>query len=209
MAKKSKKLYDNSQTFMRGSFTTPKCQCIWPSLDEKNKISKKYEISTLVEDTPEWNEVINSLIEFQNKCLEQNGEGPVDELLCLKDVVAYNEEEEDWEPNGESRLIFKSAESSKFRVVGPNRKDIDPEKVSGGATGGDIVRVNGTAAFGYFGKEPYVTLYINAVQWIEGNGPSGVSAFDDETGGEDEQEESEPFEDEAKEVDHDAIGDLA
>lgn len=205
MAKKAKKARGNSQTYMKGSFTTPKGQCIWPSLGEINETSQKYEISALVEDTPAWQAIIDQLLKFQNDCLEQNGEKPQDKLLCLKDVVSYNEEEEEWEPTGEKRLIFKSADADKFDVVGPDRKPIDPERVSGGSTGGDIVRINGTAAFGYFGPAPYVTLYLKAVQWIEGSGPSGVSAFDDETGGEGEDDEA-PFDNE--EVDHDAV-DLA
>lgn len=208
MAKKTtkKKARGNSQSYMKGSFTTPKCQCIWPSLAEANETSSKYEISVLVEDTPEWESIIGQLLEFQNEQLEANGEKPQDELLCLKDVVSYNEEEEEWEPTGDKRLIFKSASADKFDVVGPDRKPIDPESVGGNSTGGDIVRVNGAAAFGFFGTAPYVTLYLKAVQRIEGNGPSGVSAFDDETGGEGAEEA--PFSDEPQ-VDHGDVGDLA
>ena len=95
MAKKKKKSKGNSQTYMKGSFTTPKGPCIWPSLDEVNDTSNKYEISALVEDTPEWKAIIEQLVEFQNEQLEASGEKPQDELLCLKDVVAYNEEEEE------------------------------------------------------------------------------------------------------------------
>jgi hypothetical protein len=43
---------------------------------------------------------------------------------------------------------------------------------------GDIVRVNGQAAFGYMKGDPYVTLYLNAVQHISGGGAGGVDAFD-------------------------------
>lgn len=204
MAKKTKKS-SPSQTYMKGNFTTPKCEAIWPSLGEINETSQKFEISTLIEDTKEWKDLLASILEFQNECLERDGNKPQDTLLCVKDVVAFNEEDEEWEPNGESRLIFKSLSADKFSVVGPDRQPIEPDLVSGGSTGGDTVRVNGTAAFGYFGKAPYVTLYLKAVQRISGGGASGVAAFDDETG---EAGEDAPFEDEGS-VDHGAVGDLA
>jgi len=187
------------QTYNKTSTVTPKGEAIWPALVTPDEQSDKFQIGVeVVEGSSEWEPVLSQLLSFQNKCLREAGEDESDSLLCLKPIKEKDEKTEKYVDKGRRQIIFKSADRSKFKVVGADKKPFDDE-VNFGAT----VRVNGTAAFGFMKSDPYVTLYINAVQVIENGSSSGVDAFDDETGGSDEG--SDGLNDE---TDHDSV-DLA
>jgi hypothetical protein len=182
MAKKVNQHYAPFKT------TTPKVEFYYNNLSEPDQFSEKYDIGVYA-DSEDMQPVINRLVEWQNECLEKEGLKPEDTLLCLKDEKSKDEATGKYtNPTGRTLIFFKSADQSKFSVVGPNKKPIDPSTVGKG----DLGRVNGQAAFGMMKGDPYVTLYLNAVQLIESGGANGVDAFDDETGGEDNA----PFNDE-------------
>jgi hypothetical protein len=135
----------------------------------------KYDIGVVMDDSKECRAMIQSLVDFQNQQLEKDGHDPVPTLLCLKDEKAKDEVTGKWtEATGRKLLFFKSTDKSRFAVVGPDKRPMDAASISKG----DIVRVNGQAAFGYMKGDPYVTLYLNAVQHISGGGAGGVDAFD-------------------------------
>ena len=191
MAKKVQQQYAPFKT------TTPKLESYYHNLVTPDDYNEKYDIGVVMDDSPDCRAMLKALVDFQNEQLEKDGRDTLDTLLCLKDEKSKNEATGKWEDKtGRKLLFFKSAQKSKFAVVGPNKLPMDPEGISKG----DTVRVNGQAAFGYMKGDPYVTLYLNAVQHIAGGGASGVSAFDDESGG---TEEAAPFSDET--VDHGAV----
>ena len=174
------------QIYMNGNITTPRGVAIFPNLETTDQYSEKYQIRVAVEDTPEWNATIKKLLDFQNTELQKSGEDPQDALLCLKDEMVKQEGSDKKVPSGRQFLTFKSADRSKFSVVGPDKRTLGRE-IAHGAT----VRVNGSAAFGFMRDDPYVTLYLSAVQEIEAGTVGGVDAFDDESGG-----DGAPFDDE-------------
>lgn len=185
MAKKVQQQYAPFKT------TTPKLEAWFCNLTEPDEFSNKYDASVVMDDSPECQAMLKQLTDWQNEQLVKDGRDPEDTLLCLKPEKSKNETTEKWEnPTGRYLLFFKSADKSKFTVVGPDKKPVSASKVSKGST----IRINGQAAFGYMKGDPYVTLYLNAVQWIEGGGGvGGVDAFDDESGG----DEDAPFSDES------------
>lgn len=177
MAKKTQMTYAPFKT------TTPRLESYYHNLTKPDDYNDKYDIGVVVDDTPECQEMVQKLLDFQNENLEKDGKEPLESLVCLKVEKTKDEGTGKYtNPTGRMLLFFKAASPDRFRIVGPDKQGIDGGKINKG----DIVRVNGQAAFGYFQGKPFVTLYLNAVQLIEGGGGSGVDAFDDETGGDTE-----------------------
>jgi len=170
---KTKQTYSNTNT------VTPKAQAIWPCLSEPDEYSEKYQIGVEVdENDPAWEPVLKSLLDFQNDCLRAAGEDTQDTLIALKPIREKNEKTDKYEDTGRRQLIFKQADRNKVKVVGADKSPFT-ETVNHGA----VVRVNGQPAFGFMKGDPYVTLYLSAVQVIENGSAAGVDAFDDETDG--------------------------
>lgn len=189
MAKKS------AMKYAKFNVPTPKLEASFPSLDVHDEFSKRYQIKIIMDESSECQAMLEKLLNFQNECLEEDGKAPLDTLLGLKDEMSKNEKTEEWDiPTGRQFLVFHSKYEDKFSVVGPDKRPIDPASVNGR----DTVRVNGKPAFGYMAGKPFVTLYLKAVQLISSGGPSGVDAFDDETGGETEGDV--PFNDETSDT---------
>jgi len=171
---KSKMTYAGFKT------TTPPLEASFPSLDKPDEVNDKYGLKVIMNDTPECQAMIDRLLVFQNENLEKDGKPTQDTLFAVKPEMSKNEKSGEWDvPTGREFMIFHSKFQDKFAVVGANKQPINPSSVSGG----DMVRVNGQAAFGYFRGDMFVTLYLNAVQLISSGGAGGVDAFDDETGG--------------------------
>jgi hypothetical protein len=169
MAKKVQQQYAPFKT------TTPKLESYYHNLVTPDDYNDKYDIGVVMDDSKECRAMIQSLVDFQNQQLEKDGHDPIPTLLCLKDEKAKDEVTGKWtEATGRKLLFFKSTDKSRFAVVGPDKRPMDATSISKG----DIVRVNGQAAFGYMKGDPYVTLYLNAVQHISGGGAGGVDAFD-------------------------------
>jgi hypothetical protein len=188
MAAKPKQVYAPFKT------TTPKLESYYHNLTEPDQYSDKYDIGVVIDDSPECKDMVDRLIAFQNECLDKDGRDMEEDLICLKDEKEKDEATGKWTvKTGRKLLFFKSAEQSKFDVVGPDKKPIDPQSFGKGST----VRVNGGAAYGTMQGKPYITLYLNAVQLIVSSGSGGVDAFDDETEG---QQDETPFSNESDDV---------
>lgn len=176
MAKKVQQQYAKFKT------TTPKLESYYHNLVEPDSYNDKYDIGVVVDDTPECQAMVQQLLDFQNENLEKDGRDTQDTLICLKPEKTKDDATGKWtNETGRMLLFFKSTSQDKFSVVGPNKYVIDASTIGKG----DIVRVNGQAAFGYMQGKPYVTLYLNAVQLVTSGGSGGVAAFDDESDGDD------------------------
>lgn len=184
MAKKPQMTYASFKT------TTPKLESYYHNLVTPDAYNDKYDIGVVVDDSPECQAMVKQLLDFQNENLEKDGRETSDTLMCLKAEKAKDEVTGKWtEATGRILLFFKSNNPNNFAVVGANKLPYDASQISKG----DIVRVNGQAAFGYMSGKHYVTLYLNAVQHISGSGAGGVDAFSNESG-----EEAPVFSDETE-----------
>ena len=173
MAKKVKQQYGPQ-------IPSPKLSASFQSLVNPDQYSDKYEACVAIDDTPECQAFVQKIVKFQNEQLVKDGRDPVDRPLCLKDEMSKNEQTGKWDaPTGRKVLYYKQADRNKFVVVGPDKKPIDPSIIRMN----DTIRVNGQVAFGYMKGEPYLTIYLSAVQYLGSSGPSGVDAFDDESDG--------------------------
>ncbi len=160
--------------------TTPKVEAYYHNLVTPDEESDKYDCGVVIDDSPELQEQLDKLLEFQNEELQKAGEDTRDTLLCLKDEKSKDENTGKWTvKTGRKLLFFKSGSRDKFVVVGPDKKPIDPSTIAKG----DTIRVNAQPIFGFMKGDPYVSFWLNAVQLVESGGVSGVDAFDDETGG--------------------------
>lgn len=169
----------SQMVYAKFKITTPALEASFPSLSEVDEYSQKYQIKVIMDETSQCQAMLKKLLDFQNDCLEVDGKARQDDLFGLKSEMSKNEKTEEWDvPTGRTFLTFKSANQSKFDVVGPNARTIDGSTVGGG----DKVHVKGQAAFGYFQKSHFVTLYLNGVQLVSSGG--GGSSFEDLTGGE-------------------------
>lgn len=160
--------------------TTPKMEAGFQSLVQPDDFNDKYEACVVIDDTPECKAMLKVLKDFQDQNLKKDGRDPVDRLLCAKPEKAKDEKTGKWTAEtGRELLFFKQANRDKFSIVGPDKRPVEASVISKG----DTIRVNGQCAFGYMKGDPYLTLYLNAVQWVSGGGASGVDAFDDESDG--------------------------
>lgn len=165
------------QKYMSKKVATPKLEAGFCNIKEKNETSDRYEVSVVVDDSPACQALLDSIVEFQNECLEADGREPIDEALCLRDEMAKNEKTGRWDKKtGRQLLTFHSTEKTndKMLILGPDKKPINENKIMRGAT----LRVVGQPAFGYFGKDPYITLYCGVIQYISGGGTSGAELLD-------------------------------
>ena len=166
------------QTYAPFPTVTPKIEAWFCNLTEPDQYNEKYDVGIVVDDSPACQAMIDKLVTFQNDQLTKDGRDTEDTLLCLKDEKTKNDVTGKWEDlTGRKLLFFKTRDMSKVGVVGADKKPTDPANIRKG----DTVRVSGQAAFGYMKGDPYLTLYLNAVQHVEGGGASGVDAFDIET----------------------------
>lgn len=168
------------QKYLPKKVATPKLEAGFCNIKEKSETTDRYELSVVVDDSPECQALIDTLVDFQNKCLDEDGHDAIEDPLFIKDEMSKNEKSGRWDvKTGRKLLTFHTSDKDKLQILGPDKKPISEDKIIRGAT----VRIVGQPAFGYFGRDPYVTLYCSVIQYISGGGTSGAELLDVEDEG--------------------------
>ena len=159
MAKKQKNYDDVMTPFVFPAGTTGFSHLMKP--DEFPEGVFKYKVQVNIGDTPEWEETIKKLQQFQDDRSVANGKAPKP-LTCIQTK------------NGVKYLEFHSY--NKQPVVDKNNQPYDEEPWRG-----SIVRVFSQPEY-YSGFGGGITLYMNKVQVVEntknsGGGPSREDPF--------------------------------
>lgn len=164
--------------------TTPKGKSLYAHLVEPDvytaggNSSESWKINVVIEDTPEWDELIQKLLTFENSVRAVEALDPVDSPECIKE-----------NKDGVRSLQFHTYSNKYLTVVGADLKPF-PENPGNDS----IVRVNGVPDCKSVNGKFKHRLWLDSVQVVEHVPYVPASGFEVEEGNTASQPDSSGFE---------------